>query len=192
VPAFAGPKFVFAHILSPHPPFVFDETGNPTRQNFPFTLADGNYNPLKTDEYKDKYVKQLIFINQLILKTIDAILKNSSEPPIIILQADHGPGAYLDLTSSEASCFQERTSILNAIYLPDGKNDILYKTISPVNTFRYIFNNYFGTDLIYLPDRNYFSTWNNPYGFINVTEQSQQSCSYADKPQVVSHIKLDR
>ena len=54
--------------------------------------------------------------------------------------------------------------ILNAYYLP-GHSDIAYPTISPVNTFRLIFNTYFGTDYELLPDTSYYSPVPNIYDF---------------------------
>jgi len=48
-----------------------------------------------------------------------------------------------------------RSRILSAYYLPDRGNKLLYSSISPVNTFRVIFNYYFGTNLDLLPDYTY-------------------------------------
>jgi hypothetical protein len=47
--------------------------------------------------------------------------------------------------------------ILNAYYLPEGGGQEIYPEISPVNTFRVVFNRYFGGDLPLLEDRSYFS-----------------------------------
>jgi hypothetical protein len=40
-----------------------------------------------------------------------------------------------------------------------------------VNTFRIIFNNYFGAKLDLLPERNYYSSWSEPYLCIDVSDQ---------------------
>jgi hypothetical protein len=45
---------------------------------------------------------------------------------------------------------------LNAYYLPGYKNK-LYPSISPVNTFRLIFDSYFGGKYDMLPDVAYYS-----------------------------------
>jgi hypothetical protein len=63
-------------------------------------------------------------------------------------------------------------SILNAYFFPNRKYDGLYSRISPVNSFRVVFNTFFGGSLELLPDRNYFSTWNDPYLFIDVTDRA--------------------
>jgi hypothetical protein len=47
----------------------------------------------------------------------------------------------------------------------------LYEEITPVNTFRLIFNAYLGTDLELLEDRSYYSTWAHPYRFVDVTDE---------------------
>jgi len=38
-----GPRFILAHIVSPHPPFLFDDTGGFRDQHLPFTLGDGSH-----------------------------------------------------------------------------------------------------------------------------------------------------
>jgi hypothetical protein len=44
---------------------------------------------------------------------------------------------------------------LLAIYLPDGKTEPLYPSLSLVNVFRLIFNQYFGAAYPLLPDMSY-------------------------------------
>ena len=62
-------------------------------------------------------------------------------------------------------------AILNAYLLPGEVYDNLYQDITPVNTFRLIFNQYLGTDLEILKDESYYSTRARPYLFINVTDE---------------------
>jgi len=173
---FPGPNFVFAHIVAPHPPFVFDQTGAPVQPDRPYFTGDADGYRGNTAEYLRQYVDELTFINTLLQQTLDAILAASETPPIILIQADHGPGAYLQWESAEDSCLWERFSIFSAYYLPGDASARLYETITPVNSFRVIFDAYFGTDLGLLPDRSYFSTWNKPYAFQDVTEASRVPC----------------
>jgi hypothetical protein len=65
----------------------------------------------------------------------------------------------------------ERFSIFNAYYLPGDGKSALYDTITPVNTFRIIFNEYFGATWERLEDKSFFATWNRPYEFIEFTPQ---------------------
>ena len=146
-----GPKFVHVHVISPHPPFVFDPQGNPT---YPpdFWNARRLYPP---DLYAKGYQNQTAYLNKKLLAAIDTLLIRSDTPPIIILQGDHGPW----LQSKH-----KRMWILNAYYLP-GHNDELYPAISPVNTFRLVFNAYFDGKYDMLDDVSYFSPVPNLYEF---------------------------
>ncbi|MFC1475847.1 hypothetical protein ACFLQW_02455 [Candidatus Zixiibacteriota bacterium] len=177
LPGRASPKFVFAHLVSPHPPFLFGPNGEPQDPPSTFTLADGNVligHWVRTrEEYLAQYRAQLQFIEKKTIAAIEAILAHSARPPIIVLQADHGPGAYLVWHSSDKTDLRERLSILNAYYLPDGGDTLLYDTITPVNTFRVIFNHYFDQRLALLPDYSYFSLWKKPYWFIRVDDEVQ-------------------
>lgn len=156
IPEIPGPKFIFAHIVVPHPPFVFDKNGNLTQPGYSFSFNDGNDFPGSKEEYKTGYVDQVEFVNGKLQGVIDAILAKSSTPPIIILQADHGPGMLTDFTSSENTCLEERFSIFAAYYLPGLEDTPIPEDITPVNTFRIIFNEYFSTDLPMLENRSYY------------------------------------
>ena len=57
-----GPKFVFAHIIAPHPPFVFDKEGNGIQAEIPFSFGDANDLELPVAEYQAKYIDQLEYI----------------------------------------------------------------------------------------------------------------------------------
>jgi len=170
VPRLRGPIFVFAHLVTPHQPFVFGEHGEPLTPSTPYQLGMTLKERATPEVFQYPYVKQLTFINTKVLETIDAILSTSSEPPIIIIQADHGPGSTLNILAASKTNMRERMSILNAYYFPDGDYTHLYPGITPVNTFRVILNMYFGADLELLPDESYFCVYNRPYDFINVTE----------------------
>lgn len=177
VPKLPGPKFVFAHIMLPHPPFIFDSNGNSVFPNRPYVMWDASLFPGTTEEYQKGYTEQVTFLNQKLVGIISDILAQSSNPPIIILQGDHGPGAFFDmLEEKNNSCFAERFSILNAYYFPDGDYRMLYPSITPVNSFRVILNQYFGAQLGLLEDKNYYATWASPYLFTDVTDQSHLPC----------------
>ena len=172
-----SPKFAFIHIIAPHPPFVFDRNGSALVTGRPFANLDGENYRGSRDEYLTFYVEQIQFVNSETLRAIDAILANAATPPVIIIQGDHGGGSQLDPRSLEASCLYERVSILNAYYMPDGKTDWLYPSITPVNSFRVVFNTYFGTDYPLLPDRTYYSPHINPYQFVEITGRIESTCS---------------
>ncbi|GAH89143.1 unnamed protein product, partial [marine sediment metagenome] len=125
------------------------------------------------------YVNQLIFVNKKIEILIDKLLSNSQVPPIIILQADEGPyppGRSTDWEQMSKAELRQKMKILNAYYLPNADKDVLYPSITPVNSFRLIFNLYFGTDFELLPDESYVHPDDHhPYKFFNVTDKLRQN-----------------
>ncbi|MHB1296346.1 MAG: sulfatase-like hydrolase/transferase [Anaerolineae bacterium] len=175
VAALEQPVFVLAHIISPHPPFAFTADGQPIDREAKFSIQDGSHlireGRLSREQYIEGYVEQLQFVNSRILQTVRAIKAESSTPPIIIIQADHGPGSHLDWDSAVKTDARERLSILSAYYAPEAVQADLYAGITPVNSFRLVFHHLFGLDLPLLEDRSYFSTWGRPYRFIDVTER---------------------
>jgi len=172
IPAIAEPTFTFAHILCPHPPFVFGANGEPVQPGREYTLFDGQFMVIASrEEYVAGYARQVAFMNRELLRTIDAILAQSSPPPIIVIQGDHGPASRFDWESVEGTYLPERLSVLNAYYLPDGGAEALYAGITPVNTFRLVFNRYLGTDLELLEDRSYYATTSRPFSFVDVTDK---------------------
>ncbi len=166
----AGPRFVFAHIILPHPPFLFGPAGE--RITDPTILAAGE----NVWKFKDQYRDQVIFANKKVKEMVDIILKNEKTPPVIIIQGDHGPGSeggdtdFDVLVNPSERLIKERMNILNAYYFPDKKYDALYDDITPVNSFRVLFNTYFGTKLSLLEDKSYISPDREPYRFFDVTD----------------------
>lgn len=139
--------FVFGHIVVPHFPYSFGPNGEVSS----FKGEGATY-----EETGIAYVDQVRFINLEILEVIDTLIAKSKIPPVIILQGDHGPPPDLSFT------YAEKMPILNAYYLPGiQKEDVMYPSISPVNTFRVILNSYFGQNLPLLEDRSYFASNNN-------------------------------
>lgn len=175
-----SPKFTFVHIISPHPPFVFDRDGNAVTPDYAFTLADNRELIRPPSAYQQAYLEQLMFVNAQILEVVDAILERSSTPPIIIIQGDHGPGIFLDAQTSSPPCFDERLSILNAYYLPGVDPAAIPPDITPVNTFRLILNHYFSTALALLPNHQYFSPVEAVHQFEDVTERTEAACIFPD------------
>ena len=145
VPSLPSPKLVFVHILSPHPPMVFGPNGEPISQaEFETTLeATGEAWLLQA------YADQVTYLNRRLDAAVDAILDASAISPVIIIQGDHG--------WAERNA-EDKLSIFNAIHLPAGGNARLYPTLTPVNTFRIVLDEYFAGDYELLDDLSYFST----------------------------------
>lgn len=157
LPSLPGPKFVFAHILAPHPPFVFDAEGNPLRPDYSFSFNDANDFPYDAETYRSGYLGQVQFVNTQIQALIETLLRESETPPIILLQADHGPGMFTDFESAENTCLRERFAVFAAYYLPGAASQVVPNDITPVNLFRVVFNQYFSANLPILENRHYYS-----------------------------------
>jgi hypothetical protein len=136
LPEMDGPIFVFAHIMVPHDPFIFTPEG------------DYEHTTFKEDAIKG-YRNNVAFIDSRLPEILHAIIEKSEVPPVIIVQGDHGP-------MGEAVTPQQRMSILNAYYVDEETKASLYRTITPVNSFRVIFNHYFGMDFPMLDDVSYY------------------------------------
>jgi hypothetical protein len=137
LPEMDGPIFVFAHIMVPHDPFIFTPEGE-----YEFT-------GFKKDAIKG-YRNNVAFIDNRLPEILKTIIEKSEVPPLIIIQGDHGP-------MGETVTPQQRMSILNAYYVNEDTKAGLYETITPVNSFRVIFNHYFGTDFPLLDDVSYYT-----------------------------------
>lgn len=101
---------------------------------------------------------------------VDAILAQSPSPPVIVIQADHGPRTTKYWGKPSPAFLRERMSILSAFYLPGNPAAPLYESITPVNSFRVIFNRYFNTNYPLLDDLSWFTVTERPLDFTNVTE----------------------
>jgi hypothetical protein len=165
IPEIRGPKLVFVHIKIPHPPYVFMADGSLVESPPPFPETGYDIDP---QLIKTLYADQVSFINSQILPIIDAILAQSEVQPIILMQGDHGFDP------------PNRMEILNTYLVPDVVKAKLYPGISPVNSFRVLFNAYFGADYRLLPDRNYYSNYATPYEY-TVVEDSNPGCISPDQ-----------
>jgi hypothetical protein len=170
-----GPKFVFIHFLQPHPSFIFNSKG-PITPEKPYALVDADDVPLPKEEYIYYLREQTLYTNELLLRSIDNILKKSDNDPIIILQGDHGGGVYFYAGSVDKSCISERASILNAYYFPGEVALEIPENITPVNSFRVIFNTYFQANLHMLENKTYFSPINHEFFFTDVTDRLSETC----------------
>ncbi|MEJ2606937.1 MAG: hypothetical protein P8Z41_09710 [Anaerolineales bacterium] len=153
VPSIQGPKFVYAHLILPHPPYVFGPNGEEIHDE-------------KKDADREAYRDQLIYTNKRILEIVERMIKGAPKPHIIILQGDHG------LLSDP----DKRVAILNAYYFSDWGDELLYPSISPVNSFRIIFDHYFHGDYELLEDVSYYSWYDDPLDFDVVPQTTYGKC----------------
>lgn len=128
-----GPKFIYAHIECPHPPYVFKKNGEP--------LDSIKWNGLSY------YLGQYIHITEKSKILIENILNRSKKSPIIILQSDHGPNQKKQGTGAYFATKEKHTkNIFNALYIPDMDMDKISSDISPEDTFKLVFKKVFNEE----------------------------------------------
>lgn len=157
-----GPKFVFAHVETPHGPFVFNEDGTFIEED---AYYRGKYFSAITAEYGNAgYIKQVQFMNKRMQEIIEKIMLESNGEAAIIIQADH--------SNDEFGEPAQRMKILYAVYLPGQDYQQYYPTTNSVNTFRLVFNALFEMDYEILEDYSYHSYRSDRYNWVEVAENA--------------------
>ncbi len=134
------PKFVYCHLMTPHGPYIFHQDGTFVRDSI---HAPSNE--------KKAYLNQLIYTRQLLKSAINAIFKRDTLNKIIVVEGDHG---YRDYGTKEK--IPQTFENLHAIYFYDKNYQSLYDSLTPVNTFRIVLNQYFQEQLVPLRDTSIF------------------------------------
>ncbi len=158
------PRYVLAHVLVPHPPFVFDASGQPQTPPGLFTVADGNGFAGSRDEYRAGYAAQARFA----LATIEHLaerLGRLPRPPILIVNGDHGSGLGYNQVSPLDGETAGRMAPFIAVAGPVNRSSL---PGSPVNIYRWLFSTVFDAGLPMVPDRSFVSAFTDPYAFHEV------------------------
>jgi hypothetical protein len=135
-----NPKFIYAHVYLPHPPFFYDENGKENDFNYVLTEESQKNSPL--------FLSYLRYTNKTILKIINSIILNSDSNAVIILQSDHGYRDFEGALNFPETFFKN----YSAFYFPDKNYSTIYDTISNINNFPVLFNKYFNTKIPMQPD----------------------------------------
>jgi hypothetical protein len=148
------PNFTFAHVLAPHPPYVFDQNGA-----WPSYDNEANDNGVTE---KTKYKNELTYINGRIENLISNI-RSTSPNAVIFIQADEGPypaqfrgemtpSHYYNPVDLPLNDMKQKFGIMASYYMPGINNDELKNLDASVNVFPFILNHYLGYNLPMLPD----------------------------------------
>ncbi|MFA6384620.1 MAG: sulfatase-like hydrolase/transferase [Candidatus Omnitrophota bacterium] len=168
VPGLKGPTFTFAYFYGMHAPFVFEADGQ----------VIGSYAAVEYSKDKRKaarlFMGQLDFYNAMLARLIDDILSKSRIPPVIVLQSDHGLQFAECSQAGFKSCIQQRMRNFSAYYLPDNGSDLVYDSITPVNSFRLILKRYFNAEMELLNDRCFYSDKARPFVFTDVSDPGNE------------------
>ena len=175
-----SPKFVFAHIYFAHDPFVFGPNGERVYREWAYTWRQVPGE--SRDESIKAYTMQVTYLNRRLDAALERLLEKSDKTPIILIQGDHGPSSRTNLASLAETDIHERYGILNAYLLPGGGEKRLYDSISPVNSFRVVFNHYFGTTYPLLDDKSYYNAFLHPYNYIPIAPRAFEKEPGSDSP----------
>ncbi|HEX4372006.1 MAG TPA: sulfatase-like hydrolase/transferase [Puia sp.] len=133
------PNFVYGHIMVPHEPHVFDKEGK--------FLSYSEFNQLTPF---DTYTTQINYANSLIKEIVSYIKQHNKHNTIIIIEGDHGFRSFVNgnnwFARTPDSLKKYFLPNFNAIYFPDSNYSKIDDDISPVNTFRIVFDQFFHQD----------------------------------------------
>src|SRR5262245_44863707 len=101
--AHAAPRFVYAHVPSPHRPWVVDADGRPIPATDLETWYFGpNHLPdVSRAAITERLGGQVRYVGQRALRAIDAILAGSNGSAVILVVSDHGASGDLATANSE-------------------------------------------------------------------------------------------
>lgn len=124
------------HLMKPHGPTVFNAQGE---------IVAGTWFPSH-----EQYFSEFVFVNATFIQMIDAILKNSASPPVIVFQADHGSTYGYTWSNDDRLTHFDAFA---AYHLPDSFDVRFPEPFTLVNTFPIILNEVLGTEFAVLENR---------------------------------------
>jgi hypothetical protein len=152
-----GPKFVFAHILPPHHPYLFDRDGkvlSHARLSEQFDFQERMWSQ------REPYIEQLEFVNARILEVVRRLIGDSAQAPVIVLQSDHGPSLG-DYEAPERR--RIRFATFSAVLLPGAPDGWMPGDVTAVNLFPEILNRVFDAGLPLREPRYFTSEFEYPF-----------------------------
>jgi hypothetical protein len=151
--ASSRPMFVFAHHLSPHPPFTLNASCEHR-----LSWAAGFGVPTQND--REGYFESLRCVNRSVEVLIDHIIARDPGA-LIVIQGDHGPGLKIRWEAPMSTWtdeeIAERASYLNLVRAPDACAPA--QAMGQVNTARFVLSCIEGRPPDYLPERTFLSTY---------------------------------
>ena len=137
------PRFVFAHVPSPHGPWVSRADGSPrvvmSLETWYFDTPETT--GLGRAEVVKGYVDQTVYLDGRVLRAVETILAKSTRPPVILVVSDHGSS--LDVGNANV---ESRLRILFAAHTP-GHEALFADDVSLVGVFPTLFDAYYGVQL---------------------------------------------
>jgi hypothetical protein len=169
-----SPQFTFAHILSPHDPYIFSADGSTPDY-------DSNRNDNGVDE-KVKYTNQLTYLNTR-MQDMFGYIRAHDPNAAIILQADEGPYPkefrypltpehHYNPNNLSDSEKRQKFGVLASYYMPGVDQATVTDNIkTSVDPLRFVLSHYLGYKLDPLPNCNFTAgTKFNVYSYTLVTQ----------------------
>jgi sulfatase-like protein len=164
VPKIPGPVFTFAHVMSPHDPYIFDRDCRPA-----YRKGGKGQKQLEAAAY----VEQIQCLDRMVLDLVTTVLRTSELPPVILLQGDHGSKTLLPSNGRgpehiTVAAGKERLGAFGAYYLPDHGSEVFGDSVTVVNVMGNVLRFYLGADVPREPDDMYLSVKDAPFAFKRV------------------------
>jgi hypothetical protein len=154
------PRLVFAHVPSPHAPFVFGQPSDRSLDLRTYFEDAAAQRGMSRAEYEATYVAQLRVVSTLTIEALDRVLERRSRPTAVVLLSDHGSAAGMDWNDVEGSDLRERSANLLAFRSPGVSLDVA-DGMTLVNVFPTLLDAYAGVHLPRQPDTSY--AWSGGY-----------------------------
>ena len=133
------PKFVYAHLLIPHPPMLTDSIGN--LKNISAAMYETN---TRSALLKSSYADYMHYANSILEKMVTKIQQQDSTA-VIVFASDHGFRSFPD---QQVHIFNNQC----AVYMPGSTYEGFYDNVSMVNLMRLVLNNALGQKIPLLSD----------------------------------------
>lgn len=151
------PVFLFVHVPSPHPPYLFARDGAATKGadlSFANDIPSTERTAGQVSALARAYSDQLAFIDMQAIRAIDEVLLSAASDTVVIVMSDHGPGIHLDFEHLTTADPRERFGTLFAARTP-GTRNLFGEAPTPVNLFPTLLNHYVGLELPFASDASF-------------------------------------
>jgi len=135
----AGPKFVYTHLLIPHPPVLTDSVGNLRK------ISAAMYEVNRQEpSFKSSYKKYIQYANSILEKMVTGIQANDPTA-VIVFTSDHGLRVIPD---QQGYIFNNQC----AVYIPGSNYAGFNDSVSLINLMRLVLNNASGLQIPLVAD----------------------------------------
>jgi hypothetical protein len=135
----ARPRFMLAHVMSPHPPIVFAADGSPVEGWGCFPQGCDPWHDLYGMDVRDESLGQVVHLNRLVHATVSAMLDRATRPSVVVVFSDHGRRHDLD----------DRNEMLHSLFMSytPGHDGLFPSDTTPINMLPRLLGAYGGRDL---------------------------------------------